>query len=74
MEHLDAIAKLLGIIGSFLVGMHWVVRRIEKGQRKLHKGINELRRELADKVSAEECSRFRYSCQGFRNRNMPKAG
>ncbi|MBR2374543.1 MAG: hypothetical protein IKA87_09980 [Lentisphaeria bacterium] len=74
MEHLDAIAKLLGIIGSFLLGMHWVVRRIEKGQRKLHKSVSKLQKELVSKVSFEDCRRFRYNCRSFKENRFPKAG
>lgn len=62
MEHLDAIIKLSGIVGSFLLGMRWVVKRIEKGQRKLRKELLKLQNELAGKVSSEECRKFRYSC------------
>ena len=59
MEHLDALAKILAIAGSFLLGMRWVVRRIESGQEKLRKGQQKLRKELSSKVDWESCRRFR---------------
>ena len=45
MEHLDALAKILAVTGSFLIGMRWVVKRIESGQEKLRKGQQKLRKE-----------------------------
>lgn len=59
MEHLDALAKIIAIAGSFLLGMRWVVKRIESGQEKLRKGQQKLRKELASKVDWESCRRFR---------------
>ena len=59
MEHLDALAKILAVTGSFLLGMRWVVNRIESGQEKLRKGQQKLRRELAAKVDWGSCRFFR---------------
>lgn len=71
MEHLDALAKILAVTGSFLLGMRWVVNRIESGQEKLRKGQQKLRRELAAKVDWDSCRKF--SCRRS-DRNMRRAG
>lgn len=75
MEHLDALAKILAITGSFLLGMRWVVNRIESGQNKLHKGQQKLRRELASKVDISRCRKLRYahSPRWERKKAMPEA-
>lgn len=59
MEHLDALAKIIAVAGSFLLGMRWVVNRIESGQEKLRKGQQKLRKELAAKVDLADCRRLR---------------
>ena len=59
MEHLDALAKILAVTGSFLLGMRWVVKRIESGQEKLRKGQQKLRKELQQKVDYDHCRSFR---------------
>ena len=59
MEHLDALAKILAVTGSFLLGMRWVVKRIESGQNKLRKGQQKLRKELSGKVDFAHCRSFR---------------
>ncbi len=59
MEHLDALAKILAVTGSFLIGMRWVVKRIESGQEKLRKGQQKLRKELQQKVDYDHCRSFR---------------
>ena len=75
MEHLDALAKILAITGSFLLGMRWVVNRIESGQNKLHKGQQKLRRELASKVDISQCRKLRYahSPRWVRKKQLEKA-
>ena len=73
MEHLDALAKIIAIAGSFLLGMRWVVKRIESGQEKLRKGQQKLRKELSSKVDWESCSRFRFFPQNAK-RYGRKAG
>lgn len=76
MEHLDALAKILAIAGSFLLGMRWVVNRIETGQEKLRKGQLKLRKELTSKVDWESCRIFRCPPSGKRRRekSLRKAG
>ena len=59
MEHLDALAKILAVTGSFLIGMRWVVKRIESGQEKLRKGQQKLRKELQQKVDYDHCRTVR---------------
>lgn len=59
MEHLDALAKILAVTGSFLIGMRWVVKRIESGQKRLRKGQRKLRKEIAARVDWESCRFFR---------------
>lgn len=76
MEHLDALAKIFAVAGSFLLGMRWVVNRIESGQEKLRKGQLKLRKELTAKVDWESCRNFRRFPRGpgRRDRSLPKAG
>lgn len=75
MEHLDALAKILAVTGSFLLGLRWVVKRIESGQEKLHKGQQKLRKELAGKVDFAQCRRFRRELAGIRSgKNFRRAG
>ena len=71
MEHLDALAKILAVAGSFLLGMRWVVNRIESGQEKLRKGQQKLRKELSSKVDLESCRRFRSFHASSRRREKP---
>lgn len=71
MEHLDALAKILAVAGSFLLGMRWVVNRIESGQEKLRKGQQKLRKELSSKVDFENCRRFRSFYNSPRRREKP---
>jgi hypothetical protein len=75
MEHLDALAKIVAVAGSFFLVMRWVVNRIESGQEKLRKGQQKLRRELSSKVDWESCRQFRSSPPGTRRgeRFMDKA-
>ncbi|MBO5792451.1 MAG: hypothetical protein J6S54_08260 [Lentisphaeria bacterium] len=72
MEHLDALAKILAVAGSFLLGMRWVVNRIESGPEKLRKGQQKLRKELSSKVDLENCRRFRSLCAPPRRREKPQ--
>lgn len=65
MEHLDAFVKILAVAGSFLLGMRWVVKRIESGQEKLRKGQQKLRKELAARVDWDSCRFFREKCGPF---------
>ena len=76
MEHLDALAKILAVAGSFLLGIRWVVNRIENGQEKLYKGQLKLRKELAAKVDHAQCRRSRkeLSRKWLKSKPMPKAG
>ena len=76
MEHLDALAKILAVAGSFLLGMRWVVNRIESGQEKLRKGQQKLRRELISKVDFESCRHFRSLALPSRRRekNLQRTG
>lgn len=76
MEHLDALAKILAVAGSFLLGIRWVVNRIENGQEKLYKGQLKLRRELAAKVDHTRCRsrRKEISRKWIKSKAMPKAG
>jgi hypothetical protein len=75
MEHLDALAKILTVAGSFLLGIRWVVSRFEKGQDKLYKGQLKLRRELAAKVDHTRCRRRRkeLSRKWIKEKSMAKA-
>ena len=69
MEHLDALAKILAVTGSFLLGLRWVVKRIESGQNKLRKGQQKLRKELSGKVDIAQCRHFRRLAEdGYRDR------
>lgn len=72
MEHLDALAKILAVTGSFLIGMRWVVKRIESGQEKLRKGQQKLRKELLKKVDYSQCRTFR--CGRDERKNFRRAG
>ena len=76
MEHLDALAKILAVAGSFLLGIRWVVSRIENGQEKLYKGQMKLRKELAAKVDHAQCRRSRKELarKWVKGRSIPKAG
>ena len=75
MEHLDALAKILAVAGSFLLGIRWVVNRIENGQEKLHKGQMKLRKELAAKVDHSRCRRSRKELERkwVKGKSIPKA-
>jgi hypothetical protein len=75
MEHLDALAKILAVAGSFLLGIRWVVNRIESGQDKLFKGQQKLRRELAAKVDHAQCRRRRkeLSRKWIKGKDLEKA-
>ena len=35
MEHLEAIGKIFAIVGPILLGLLWVLKRIEKGQNQM---------------------------------------
>lgn len=62
MEHLNFIANLLSVVGTVVVGMAWVVKRIEAGQAKMMKRQRVLLKKLSEKVSREECRDLRSNC------------
>ena len=59
MEHLEAIGKIIAIVGPILLGLLWVLKRIEKGQNQMLRKIN---KNDKHKVSYKVCDQRRAEC------------
>lgn len=59
MEHLEAIGKIIAIVGPILIGLLWVLKRIEKGQNQMLRKINKIDKR---KVSYKVCDLRRAEC------------
>lgn len=59
MEHLEAIGKIIAIVGPILLGLLWVLKRIEKGQNQMIRKINKIDKH---KVSYKMCDQRRAEC------------
>ena len=59
MEHLEAIGKIIAIVGPILLGLLWVLKRIEKGQNQMLRKINKIDKR---KVSYKVCDQRRAEC------------
>lgn len=59
MEHLEAIGKIIAIVGPILIGLLWVLKRIEKGQNQMLRKINKIDKH---KVSYKVCDQRRAEC------------
>ena len=59
MEHLEAIGKIIAIVGPILIGLLWVLKRIEKGQNQMIRKINKIDKH---KVSYKVCDQRRAEC------------
>lgn len=59
MEHLEAIGKIIAIVGPILLGLLWVLKRIEKGQNQMIRKINKIDKH---KVSYKVCAQRRAEC------------
>ena len=59
MEHLEAIGKIIAIVGPILLGLLWVLKRIEKGQNQMIRKINKIDKH---KVSYKVCDLRRAEC------------
>lgn len=59
MEHLEAIGKIIAIVGPILLGLLWVLKRIEKGQNQMIRKINKIDKH---KVSYKVCDQRRTEC------------
>ena len=59
MEHLEAIGKIIAIVGPILLGLLWVLKRIEKGQKQMIRKINKIDKH---KVSYKVCDQRRAEC------------
>lgn len=59
MEHLEAIGKIIAIVGPILLGLLWVLKRIEKGQNQMIRKINKIDKH---KVSYKVCDQRRAEC------------
>lgn len=59
MEHLEAIGKIIAIVGPILIGLLWVLKRIEKGQNQMLRKINKIDKH---KVSYKVCDQHRAEC------------
>ena len=59
MEHLEAIGKIIAIVGPILLGQLWVLKRIEKGQNQMIRKINKIDKH---KVSYKVCDQRRAEC------------
>lgn len=59
MEHLEAIGKIIAIVGPILLGLLWVLKRIEKGQNQMIRKINKIDKH---KVSYKICDQRRAEC------------
>lgn len=59
MEHLEALGKIIAIVGPILLGLLWVLKRIEKGQNQMLRKINKIDKH---KVSYKVCDQRRGEC------------
>lgn len=59
MEHLEAIGKIIAIVGPILIGLLWVLKRIERGQDRMLRKINKIDKH---KVSYKVCDQRRAEC------------
>lgn len=59
MEHLEALVKIIAIVGPILLGLLWVLKRIEKGQNQMLRKINKIDKH---KVSYKVCDQRRAEC------------
>lgn len=59
MEHLEAIGKIIAIVGPILLGLLWVLKRIERGQNQMIRKINKIDKH---KVSYKVCDQRRAEC------------
>lgn len=59
MEHLEAIGKIIAIVGPILLGLLWVLKRIEKGQNQMIRKISKIDKH---KVSYKVCDQRRAEC------------
>lgn len=59
MGHLEAIGKIIAIVGPILLGLLWVLKRIEKGQNQMIRKINKIDKH---KVSYKVCDQRRAEC------------
>lgn len=59
MEHLEALGKIIAIVGPILLGLLWVLKRIEKGQNQMLRKINKIDKR---KVSYKVCDQRRAEC------------
>ena len=59
MEHLEAIGKIIAIVGPILLGLLWVLKRIEMGQNQMIRKINKIDKH---KVSYKVCDQRRAEC------------
>lgn len=59
MEHLEALGKIIAIVGPILLGLLWVLKRIEKGQNQMLRKINKIDKH---KVSYKVCDQRRAEC------------
>lgn len=59
MEHLEAIGKIIAIVGPILIGLLWVLKRIEKGQNQMLRKINKIDKH---KVPYKVCDQRRAEC------------
>lgn len=59
MEHLEALGKIIAIVGPIFLGLLWVLKRIEKGQNQMLRKINKIDKH---KVSYKVCDQRRAEC------------
>lgn len=59
MEHLEALGKIIAIVGPIFLGLLWVLKRIEKGQNQMIRKINKIDKH---KVSYKVCDQRRAEC------------
>ena len=59
MDHLEALGKIIAIVGPILLGLLWVLKRIEKGQNQMLRKINKIDKH---KVSYKVCDQRRAEC------------
>ena len=59
MERLEGIGKIIAIVGPILLGLLWVLKRIEKGQNQMIRKINKIDKH---KVSYKVCDQRRAEC------------
>lgn len=59
MEHLEALGKIIAIVGPILLGLLWGLKRIEKGQNQMLRKINKIDKH---KVSYKVCDQRRAEC------------